>query len=599
MRSFVASIQSTLTGRVIPLKRLVDIEREDGTLIRFSELERDVTVDGHVYVPGEGIALASLPTELNGTSSRMDMELIAVDGGTIDFDDLRDGVYDSAAVTVRVFNWQQVSLESSIIFKGNFGSIQMTDQNVATVEIVGILAQAQALVTEQYSPVCRADLGDRRCKVPIVGFDPEPSRYYYHGEFLRRKIGGAGTPLDYEDARLWMCTQQGTSGSTAPTFPGGGLGTVMTWGAAQFTKMDSPWTKPAQVASASGATVVLTNLTESRKSNPNWFKNGMIIFRTGKLKDKGYEIRGSTNNTIKLFIPLEASPSAGDWVEIFPGCDHSMGPEGNGKFDNIENYRAEPWAPGPDLLEANWTPLAVATAHTGVGTAWSTVNKNSLTDLTNANRTATYNMFYSNTADLDDLEGPPENPLQTDTRKWLFSSVVANQQIDENAYWEIEIDMFVPNNSLTQTGVTDKFLGSFFMGLSSAEFVTLTPPAGIASPFYPVEAHTGRGDDASKYAFRISDSSGGDSVPDIGWPTAGKIYMFALNLSEKKVWIGVNGTWFGDPVAKTGPHVDMAGRPGPFFAAVSMFGGNTVVISRFRASQVQYDIPAGYFANEE
>ena len=48
----------------------------------------------------------------------------------------------------------------------------LTERGYATIEMVGLLERAKDYVTEVYTPVCRADFGDARCKVDLNGNDP-------------------------------------------------------------------------------------------------------------------------------------------------------------------------------------------------------------------------------------------------------------------------------------------------------------------------------------------------------------------------------------------------------------------------------------------
>lgn len=617
MRTFSVQLKNTLTGNTVPLKRAVEIIREDDIAVRFAEVQFAQFIDGIEYPPGYGISVSSIPVELNGSSTRIDMEIVLSDTDLITYTDLRDGIYDNARVIVRLFDYMSLGIPSADLFVGKIGDIEFTDQYSATIECVGLMAQAKELIVEEYTPVCRADLGDKRCKVPIMGFDPEANREYEHGEFIRQRLASTGTPMDYRFDLLWMCITPGTSGALVNANFVGEVGAMINWGSATFQAVPASWTSPAQVHSTDAYNVRLTGLADPRKNQEDWYMNGMVIFRTGKLAGKGYEIRASQGDLLALFVPLEMQPAPGDWVEVFPGCDHSLGPQGNQKFNNIVNYRGEPYAPGPDLLgtqfDFTFDPEGPVAPSQGPGD-WDN-------GLLYSNPGGGNDVAFTKTAETVSLgipDGTPQSLMH------MFSDI----EIKGKVYFEFFIrkQELIYTQALGQSaGVTwpGRYgqlpfvgVGGGYMDGETLAFVGcnfwdylpgLTYPEG--SPNNTYGRTTGnltsmrKGPDSGDYYVTYSINSFRDNPPPIPWGD-NDIVMFAIDTDAWKIWYGVNGDWIGGPPDTfegfdLGAGFEASIRDQPLYAVTVCERGNFDIDIKSGKAKLTYPLPAGFASNGE
>jgi hypothetical protein len=81
--------------------------------------------------------------------------------------DLRAGLFDHAEVHVFLVNWADLSQGKLRLRRGWFGEVHLTDQGLFRTELRGLTQALSVRIGELYSPECRADLGDHRCRVPI------------------------------------------------------------------------------------------------------------------------------------------------------------------------------------------------------------------------------------------------------------------------------------------------------------------------------------------------------------------------------------------------------------------------------------------------
>lgn len=80
-----------------------------------------------------------------------------------------------------------------------------------------------------------------------------------------------------------------------------------------------------------------------------WFNNGILTFTSGVNDGYLFEIKTWDGTTLELYLPMQYEPSPGDTFTIEPGCDHTVGDCFN-KFNNIINFRGEPFMPGEDAI---------------------------------------------------------------------------------------------------------------------------------------------------------------------------------------------------------------------------------------------------------
>lgn len=100
------------------------------------------------------------------------------------------------------------------------------------------------------------------------------------------------------------------------------------------------------VASGSALTMCQTNLTQPDQ----YFNNGVITFTSGPLSGLFRTIQwyDNANGQVYPAVPFPSVPAAGVTFNIWPGCDHTLGAYGCGKFGNQANWRGFPYVPVPE-----------------------------------------------------------------------------------------------------------------------------------------------------------------------------------------------------------------------------------------------------------
>ncbi len=167
MKSISTELAGHIAGEVMSLAICWRIARRDGVVLGFTTHDRPLVFDGVTYRPASGF----MPSAI-AASNAFSVDNLDVAGGlsssAISEGDLRDGWFDFAGVEIFQVNWMDLSQGKLRLASGRLGEVDMTDHGF-TAEIRGLTQFLQQPVGEVYSPECRTDLGDKRCKVNLAG----------------------------------------------------------------------------------------------------------------------------------------------------------------------------------------------------------------------------------------------------------------------------------------------------------------------------------------------------------------------------------------------------------------------------------------------
>ncbi len=142
------------------------IERRDGVAIGLTAHDRDLTVDGFRYRAAPGMTPSAVRRSARFDADSMDVTG-ALSGAAIGETDLLAGRWDGARVVLFAVDWTDPS-QPVPLGSGSIGAVEMRDGTL-TAELRGAMAALEAPVVEMTSAECRAELGDRRCRVAMAG----------------------------------------------------------------------------------------------------------------------------------------------------------------------------------------------------------------------------------------------------------------------------------------------------------------------------------------------------------------------------------------------------------------------------------------------
>lgn len=157
---------SWLAGELTTIALCWRIERRDGVTIGLTAHDRDLEMEGLVYRAAPGMTPSAI-----ARSAQLDADSMDVTGAltstAIGEADLLAGRWDGARVALFAADWMQPG-ERVALGEGTIGGVE-TRGGMLTAELRGLAAVLERPVVEETSPECRAELGDKRCRVAMAG----------------------------------------------------------------------------------------------------------------------------------------------------------------------------------------------------------------------------------------------------------------------------------------------------------------------------------------------------------------------------------------------------------------------------------------------
>jgi uncharacterized phage protein (TIGR02218 family) len=142
------------------------LDRADGVTLGFTAHDRDLSIGGVLYSARPGM----LPSAISQTDG-FDVDTLDLDGALTDDaiteEDLAAGRWDGARLTLFAADWSDTSATTLRLASGELGDVTIRD-GAFTVELRGAAALLERPVVERTSPDCRAELGDKRCRVDLT-----------------------------------------------------------------------------------------------------------------------------------------------------------------------------------------------------------------------------------------------------------------------------------------------------------------------------------------------------------------------------------------------------------------------------------------------
>lgn len=173
MKDVSPELAAHLKGDVLTLATCWRLERRDGVVFTATDHDVDLEVAGETYRARAGYSRTAVASEAGLAVGNVDLEGVLDDAG-LDADELRAGLYDGAEVRIFLVNWQDPGQGALRLRRGWLGEVMLSSEGQWRTELRGMSQVLSQRLIQSYTPECRADLGDARCRVPIG--DPEWTR---------------------------------------------------------------------------------------------------------------------------------------------------------------------------------------------------------------------------------------------------------------------------------------------------------------------------------------------------------------------------------------------------------------------------------------
>lgn len=359
MKTVPGALATHLAGELTSVTSLWLIVRRDGMQLAFTEHDQPLTVGGITYQPGASYEATAIRT---GSAMKLDtLEARGIfDSDAISDADLQAHLYDQAVVTVSLVNWQAPGAGAVILHRGTIGTVKR-GQNGYQAELRGITRGLQNVIGETYQPGCRADLGDARCKVDLSTLQQTGAVIAStdNWSFQASGLSGAGPRTISYSANTIFFSHPNHIYDPANLFTTPPhvfmLGDAVTISGTAYNN-----TTHGLAAVFSGRLDTVTNVTDELQGKmvmltvqqPGYFDFGLVTWTSGQNSGVTSDVRAwDGTNQINLLLPTPFPIAGGDAFTITPGCDKRIETCVQ-KFNNVLNFRGEPFVPGQDAALA-------------------------------------------------------------------------------------------------------------------------------------------------------------------------------------------------------------------------------------------------------
>lgn len=333
-----------------------------------------VSATGGGSIPGGGnvtyLAASGYTRTDIATGSKLEVDNLEVDGvlvsPAITEADLHAGLWDFAAVEISIVNWNDLSMGRMVLRKGTIGDVTI-ERGSFKAELRGLNQAYTRIIGELTSPACRNNLFDLPT---MIGFgcrlDPAPftvedvpvtGAYADDQTFFASSLSQPGPPDPIVITAVTKANPGRVTLATALTLPVGSPITI--YGCTGMTAINGTTIirNPAANNLAFDLGVDTTSypayggggLVTQLGGGSGYFDFGVVTWVTGDNAGLQMEVRSYVPGQIVLQLPMPYAIQVGDTFDIRAGCDKSQ-PTCHDRFDNVINFRGEPFLPGVDKI---------------------------------------------------------------------------------------------------------------------------------------------------------------------------------------------------------------------------------------------------------
>ena len=191
------------------------VARTDGVILGFTSHDRPIDVGGLRYEASPGMTPSAISAGLGLDVSTMEFAG-ALSAASMTDDDLAAGRFDAARLDILMVDWAAPAAGVLPVARGTLGAVTRditAGGGGFTATVRGPTAALDALAVESCTPVCRAELGDRRCRVDLA---PRTALAVAAGSVARDRVTVTGlAPADrFVDGRV-RCLEGANAGLDA------------------------------------------------------------------------------------------------------------------------------------------------------------------------------------------------------------------------------------------------------------------------------------------------------------------------------------------------------------------------------------------------
>lgn len=162
------------------------MERRDGAGIALTSHDEVIVREGVKYDPDPGVVPAAITRSL-GLEPHSGEIAGALSAEALTDADLGLGRWDGARVTLCAVDWEDVSAGPARLLGGELGEVSINDGSFSA-ELRGAAERLLEPICPSTSPECRAQFGDKACRVNLAGRSVRASVAAVEGSWLTTDV---------------------------------------------------------------------------------------------------------------------------------------------------------------------------------------------------------------------------------------------------------------------------------------------------------------------------------------------------------------------------------------------------------------------------
>jgi uncharacterized phage protein (TIGR02218 family) len=201
MRNISSSLQQHITKEVTTLANCWKLKLKNGKALGFTNHVSDIEYEGIKYFAASGFDSSSIASSSDLAVDNLEIEGI-LDNYLITEADILAGIYDFAEIEMFMVNYNDLTQGKIYLKRGWFGEITLKNGKFLA-EIRGLAQKFNQVIGNLYSPTCRANFCDKKCKLQEINYTDygsvtevmneksfkdksrqEPSGYYTQGKII-------------------------------------------------------------------------------------------------------------------------------------------------------------------------------------------------------------------------------------------------------------------------------------------------------------------------------------------------------------------------------------------------------------------------------
>ncbi len=199
MKNLSPSLKASFEADVSTLCRLLTITLTNATVLRRTDLDRDVKLGLNTY-SSSGIDASAFRQSSIGGGSGGTLTLVLSEDAGISEQMVRSGALTGAKYIIEVIDYDHPEYGTMILGVGQFGEINFTERGECDISLDSLFAQGSATnIGENYSQECRNDFGDQYCL-----FDVEALRVSFIIDLVTTNQAFVANELTSDEDDEWM-----------------------------------------------------------------------------------------------------------------------------------------------------------------------------------------------------------------------------------------------------------------------------------------------------------------------------------------------------------------------------------------------------------